>query len=66
MSVRPVSKQREWQRRMKAEGRCPICGTATEGYLCTHHATIERDRQRNLYRTRRGIPLDAPLYSRKP
>ena len=33
-----VSRQRRWQIRKRAEGRCPICGKNSEGhYFCSNH-----------------------------
>jgi hypothetical protein len=33
-----VSRQRKWQLRKRAEGRCAVCGVPAEGKLCVTHA----------------------------
>ena len=33
----PVSRQRKWQLRRRAEGRCAVCGVTAEGKLCVTH-----------------------------
>jgi hypothetical protein len=59
----PVSRQREYQRRMVASGRCRLCGEPRNLYanFCDAHAEKSREQQRKYYRARRGIPLDMPL-----
>jgi predicted amidophosphoribosyltransferase len=46
-----------------AAGLCYQCGEPRNLYqaLCDEHAAKNRDRVRNSYRDRHGIPLDAPL-----
>ena len=34
----PVSRQRKWQLRRGAEGRCGVCGVTAAGKLCDTHA----------------------------
>jgi len=44
-----VSRQREWQRKMREEGRCIKCGAPAVGKaLCPTHLAAERERQRKL------------------
>ena len=33
-----VSRQRKWQLRKRAEGRCGVCGLVASGKLCDAHA----------------------------
>ena len=43
----PVSKQRRWQLRKSAKGRCIICGEKrVMGKLCLKHKVAERERDR--------------------
>lgn len=57
-----LSRQRLWQKRMAAEGRCIICATKTDlGTRCALHLALFRTDNRNRYRKRHGIPLDAPI-----
>jgi hypothetical protein len=43
VGMKPVSKQRRWQKRMVAQGRCYKCGEDAQGYrLCRVHAPYTR------------------------
>ena len=61
----PVSRQRLLQRKWAAEGRCRICGqpqaAGGRGAVCERHRQADRDKARDNYRRKHGIPLDAPL-----
>lgn len=60
-----VSRQLSWQRKMKALGRCEICGQkAINGHLCSTHKEHHRVNARNLYRKKHGISLRAPVRMR--
>ena len=41
----PVSRQRKWQLRKRAEGQCEVCGVPAEGKLCDTHAVKRALRQ---------------------
>lgn len=45
---KPVSRQREWQLKMRGLGLCWKCGTPAVGSLCPKHLKRERERQRKL------------------
>lgn len=49
------SRQREWQKRRAAEGKCEICGKVRNLYsrLCDEHAIKHRDHEREAARARR-------------
>jgi hypothetical protein len=50
----PVSRQRKYQLRMKASGRCSQCGApATDGSRCLKHLVEARERQRALRGTKK-------------
>jgi len=51
-----VSRQREWQKKMIAKGRCRQCGSERTKYkeLCDECNLKERERKRNAYRRKRG------------
>lgn len=58
-----ASRQRKWQMRKAAEGLCVICGKpAVTNWFCPFHTKQGRDINRNRYRLKAGIPLNAPLY----
>ena len=60
-----ISRQTKWQRKKHADGKCWICGKpVVDGWHCAKCKKIVRDNKRNAYRKSKGIPLDAPLYSR--
>ena len=44
----PLSRQRRWQLKMRAEGRCWRCGELAIGSLCPAHLVKERERQRRI------------------
>lgn len=46
--ARPLSRQRQWQLKMRSEGRCWRCGLPAIGSLCPAHMVKERERQRRL------------------
>lgn len=46
--ARPLSRQRQWQLKMRAEGRCWRCGQPAVGSMCLEHLTKERERQRRI------------------
>ena len=40
-----MNRQRMWQIRMRAEGKCPKCGKDTDGkYYCEYHRMKEREK----------------------
>jgi hypothetical protein len=42
-----MSRQRKYQRRMRRDGRCVVCGEKAAGsYLCLKHLVAERERRR--------------------
>jgi hypothetical protein len=42
-----MSRQRKYQRRMRRDGRCVVCGDKAAGsYLCLKHLVAERERRR--------------------
>lgn len=62
-----LSKQRRWQLEKEQQGLCRICGQpAVRPGLCYKHLEDNRRLNRNSYRRRHGIPLDAPVLSRRP
>lgn len=55
----------EWQAKRKNSGLCVTCGKpAVNATHCDKHRIENNTRQRNKSRAKRGIPLDAPLYTR--
>jgi len=48
-----ISRQRKWQKRKSAEGRCGVCGVTAEGKLCDTHAVKMALRQLK----QRGAPM---------
>lgn len=59
-----VSKQRRWQVRKEAEGKCALCGKPIcqeSVRYCQEHLESNRKRARERYRLKNGIPADAPL-----
>jgi len=46
--TRHLSRQRQWQLKMRAEGRCWRCGQLAVGSLCPEHLAKERERQRRI------------------
>ena len=43
----PVSRQRKWQDKMRAEGRCQSCGEPAEGHVyCLECAVKKREARR--------------------
>lgn len=58
-----LSRQRVWQKKQAALGRCIICGTKG-GSLCAKHRARHREMARKRHRIKHGIPLDAPLWKR--
>ena len=63
----PKSRQREWQISNVKEGKCALCAQSpleTKNH-CHPCAESLRIQQRNKYRLRVGIPLDAPDMRRK-
>jgi hypothetical protein len=44
----PVKRQRRWQVKMRAMGRCWRCGQPAIGSLCPAHLVRERERQRRI------------------
>jgi hypothetical protein len=59
------SKQYRWQLKKKLEGKCMICGKDSVSHtFCAEHQEARRTQMRNWQRRKRGIPLDAPLYTR--
>ena len=61
-----MTRQREWQKKKRAQGLCPICGQKSkEGHIyCINHHEMRKVYTRNLNRKKKGIPLDAPLRTR--
>jgi len=67
-----LSRQRRWQLKQTAAGRCTICGKPladNSKSFCPEHR--ERNRRRNFIdsRKRAGIPLNVPKhtkYNKKP
>jgi len=60
-----LSKQRRWQLKMLAAGRCRQCGAPrVEGSAAHCAACREKSRVagRNRYRRMAGIPLDLPVH----
>ena len=54
----PVSRQRKWQLRRRAEGRCGVCGGSpiVSGDLCFAHRVAMAEAQRR-YRGNKGMRL---------
>ena len=53
----PVSRQREWQKKMRATGRCTICGkpqAKDSATLCAVHQEIHRKQARTRKQKRYG------------
>ena len=63
-----MSKQREWQRRMIAEGKCMSCAAPRNLYAayCDDCMCKKRILVRNARRRKNGIPLDAPVKNTRP
>ncbi len=61
-----MTRQIEYQKRMRAQGRCRVCGKKANGAFCTKHALAHRTRSRNWRRKKAGIPLDAPVAKTRP
>lgn len=60
-----LTKQRRWQLKMLAAGRCQQCGAPRVAGSAVHCAACrEKDRSagRNRYRIRAGIPIDWPVH----
>jgi len=57
------SRQRDWQIKMKEQGRCWRCGDPAIGTLCPKHLKKERERQRKLrgYKKRNRSALSYSL-----
>ena len=54
-----------WMARQKAKGLCAACNLiAVDGWYCARHKLQNALGCRNRYRTRVGIPLDAPKGTR--
>lgn len=66
----PWDHARGWPRRLRkppsgeqlALNICDVCGRLTQNKTCS--SDCHKDRMRNRYRLRVGIPIDAPLHSR--
>jgi hypothetical protein len=61
-----LTKQRRWQLKMLAAGRCQQCGAPrAEGSAVHCAACREKDRRagRNRYRRLAGIPIDLPVHA---
>lgn len=58
-----TSRQREWQKRKKAEGKCVVCGKIREHYAqhCDEHALAHRVLSRISKRRKVGAKPLAPL-----
>jgi tRNA(Ile2) C34 agmatinyltransferase TiaS len=56
-----LSRQRRWQIKMEAEGKCPRCGAKVKSKLKFKHCDNCRQKSREAYRKRLGLPLDAQL-----
>jgi hypothetical protein len=55
-------KQVKWQLKKNAEGLCRQCGRPADGRMhCTDCIIKFRVRNRNYYRIKHGISIDAPL-----
>jgi hypothetical protein len=62
-----MTRQRRWQLKQNAKGLCALCAAAAvDGYHCARHLADNRDRYRNSYRLKHGIPLDAPIMRGRP
>ena len=62
-----MTRQRRWQLAQNARGLCAICPMPrVDDHHCAQHAKDCRDRARNRYRLKAGIPLDAPLMGGRP
>ena len=64
--MKKLSRQRARQLTLKASGLCVICGKPAVkcGYCAAHYEDM-KIRQRNYYRKKVGIPINAPLWTRK-
>ena len=63
--MKKISRQRKWQLKQTAAGRCTICGqpiAAGSKFYCEKHWKLSRNRGFVSARNRAGIPLDAPKY----
>ena len=59
-----MSRQRAWQVRQNAAGKCAFCNEPIYRIdACKRHYERRKAWCRNRYRAAHGIPLDAPLYS---
>ena len=57
-----MSRQRRWQLKKVAEGKCQICSKPLfSSSLCEEHTLRGRDRNFVRYRDKVGIDVDAPL-----
>lgn len=59
--MKKISKQRRWQLKMKAAGRCSICGKpCVEGSrsYCHKHLAMNRKASFEYQRKKNGIPAD--------
>lgn len=57
-----VSRQYKWAEKRNEEGRCRVCGKPLVSKLyCKEHTLKMRERSRNKYRLKNGIPLNKPL-----
>jgi len=63
--MKKISRQRKWQLKQTATGRCTICGqpiVAGSKFYCEKHWKLSRNRGFVNARNRAGIPLDAPKF----
>lgn len=63
-----MTKQRRWQLKMVAAGRCSQCGKPRQGYrqLCDKCGSKQAKYMRNARRKKLGIPLNRKRYKRGP
>jgi hypothetical protein len=61
-----MHRQQTYQQEHEDKGLCRQCPCPAEGLFCTACRDKERTRARNRYRTKHGIPLNAPIRRTRP
>lgn len=59
-----IKRSVKWQKKQRTLGLCVLCTKpAINSYYCAFHKEADRARKRASDRRKRGIPVNAPLYS---
>ncbi|MCK5605074.1 hypothetical protein KAR91_24505 [Candidatus Pacearchaeota archaeon] len=62
MKEKKKTKQQRWQEKQESEGKCTKCNEPLfSKCYCKAHTEEMRERARNRYRKKNGLPLNAPL-----